>query len=1000
MLAAAAAPAFGATGQVSATPDSITVGKASQITLHLSPGAARAGVAVTPWQPTVAGTAALDHKARALAAGNGVLAVAGDNGVVLLDGGAASGTELGRFPIDDTCPALRVHGDVAYVACRDTGLWLVDIHNPRVPRRLARIHALSVTDFAVAGKYLAVLHGKFITTYDVGVPAKPRQVAEQRLDAPGRALAAGAHTTVFAALGSRGLAAFQVQKDGRLAPRGRYVTTAAAVNVAVADGLAYVALGSRGVIVLDVTDPMHLHWRGSYHRLGRVWQMAATGDRLYAADRASRVYVLDVRRPGRPNILAARRFSGPVRAVAATGRGRAWVLTPHALDLTDFSGSVPAYSNENFDVGEGVNFGGIRRGVIRGNVVYTADWFSGIHLFDIKDPTHPRLLSSLHIPGSAKGIVVKGDYAFVADDDHGLQVVDISDPFRPADVARLNTPGLAYIPFLAGDRLYLASHGGGFQIIDVSRPRKPRLLASQSTPDRAWAVRVRAGTAYVADDAAGLLTFDVHDPRHIRPLGAFRPGGYAEDVVVHGGYVLVAFFDQGLYVVDIRDPRHPKAVAHLALPGNTRGIDVQGKTAYIADWLAGVQTVDITDPRHPRLLGGYDTDGAAWGVRVRGSYAYVMDWWGGFTVLNISNPRRPRLAGRYQDRGRTCQALAGKKFLYVASGKGGLQVFDRKTPLNPIWVTGLDLKGRTSALWLHRPYLYAAGEGGGLTVIDDRDPYQPRPLGRLDLNLDSPLLAGDDQGHLYLYSRGTGISVIDASHPRSPRRVAVIGTPANGLWVMHGTLYVATPRHGVQGYDITEPARPRPKVMWAAPGPATAVTGSGSRLFLAVAGKGVYTLEENGDALAQTALFPLPAAVADMAVAQGHLLVSQRRGGLWDFAIEPDGRLRSTAFYPILHTATRLSAAGATAYVGGGAGPTAVAWWPGLAVSAPTDRGIRLTLSAKLPRGDYGVELLSGDGHHTLTPRAFRVHLPRHGEHPFTMKDFRKAYKRWRRKHP
>ncbi|HKJ76794.1 MAG TPA: hypothetical protein VKA64_06280 [Gammaproteobacteria bacterium] len=412
-----------------------------------------------------------------------------------------------------------------------------------------------------------------------------------------------------------------------------------------------------------------------------------------------------------------------------------------------------------------------------------------------------------------------------------------------------------------------------------------------------------------------------------------------------------------------------------------------------------MQTVDIADPRRPRLLGGYDTDGAAWGVRVRGHHAYVMDWWGGFTVLDVSDPARPRPAGRYHDRGRTRQAVPGVKFLYVASGRGGLQVYDRKTPLNPIWVTGLDLKGRTSALWLHRPYLYAAGEGGGLTVIDDANPYQPRPLGHLDLDLDSPLLAGDGQGHLYLYSRGTGISVIDASHPRAPRRVAVIGTPANGLWLMNKTLYVATPRHGVQGYDVSDPAQPRPRVMWAAPGPATAVTGRGSRLFLAVAGKGLYTLELNGNALAKTAFFPLPAAVADMAIAGDHLLVTQRRGGLWDFAIESDGRLRSTAFYPILHPATRLGVAGAAAYVGGGATPTAVSWWPGLKVSPSTEGSLGLTLPATLPRGGYGILLMGADGRRALTPLAFRIHLPRRSDHPFTMKDFRKAYKKWQQTH-
>ncbi len=196
----------------------------------------------------------------------------------------------------------------------------------------------SVTDFAVAGDYLAVLHGKRLTTYNIADPKAPRQTAERTLEAPGRALAADGRQ-LFAALGPRGLAAFQLQADGRLAARGRYPTTAAAVDVAVDDGLAYVALGERGVVIVDATDPSHLHWRGSYHRLGRVERLRVAGDRLYAANEASRVYLLNVRRPARPSIAAARRFAGPVRDVAVAGRGRAWVLTadgpgPHGLFRT------------------------------------------------------------------------------------------------------------------------------------------------------------------------------------------------------------------------------------------------------------------------------------------------------------------------------------------------------------------------------------------------------------------------------------------------------------------------------------------------------------------------------------------------------------------------------------------------------------------------------------------------------------------------------------------
>ena len=981
---------------VTVQPDHVADGKAATVTIHTPANLVNRQVALSPWQPHTLRTVSQPRLAAAMALSGNLMVTVGQGGLTIFDTTAAGTAAVGHFAIDDTCTGVHIVRHSAYAACATTGLWRVDISTPHAPRQTAHIDADPIADFAVTDDdHLYILSDRTLTAYTLTAGAVPRRIARTTLSAPANAVAALSRD-IFIAQGTGGLGVYRLNDADQLTPLSRYPTTGPALDVKLQGGFAYLALGDTGVLILDVNQPDRPRWVGSHHRLGRVLRVWPAGSHVYALNQTSMIYAVDSRNPARLSIDAARRYSQAVADLAVNRRGQVWVMNGVDLTLTDFTQPVPAYSNEIFDVGEGVNFGGIRRGVIVGDIVYVADWFSGIHLFDISDPLRPRLLSSLHIPGSPKGIVVRDGYAFVADDDHGLQVIDVHDAHRPRRVAHLQTAGLGYTPFLVGDRLYLASHRGGFQIIDVSDVRNPRQLSNYATPSKAWSIQVKDGIAYVADDAAGLLVLDVHDPAHIEPLASFDPGGDAEDVVLRDGYAFVAFFDQGFYILDVHDPRHPRQVAHLVTPGNARGIELHGDKAYLADWLAGLHVVDIHDLRHPHMLGTYDTDGAAWGVRVKGHYAYVMDWWGGFTVLDVNDPARPRLAARYHDRGTVRQIVPHDKFIYVAYGRGGLQVFDIKNPLNPIWVTGLDGHGRAAALWLHMPYLYLASEGHGLTVVDAHDPYNLKVVGDLNLDLSSPLIQGDGRGYIYIYDKHAGITVIDATRPQTPRRIAVIATEANALWVMQQTLYVGTPRHGIAVYDVSDPRHPRARTPLPESGEVTALSGAGGSLFMALKGRGLYTVKTSGDALKEVAHFPLSDTIADIAVVGNHLLATRSDGGLWDLVIAKQGALNSVAFYPILHPSTHVGIGGRTAYVAGGTTPTAVAWLPGLALSAQDAGSTRLTLPKDLPRGRYDVTLITADGRRHTTPGALTVALPRKSGPAFTMEDFQKALKKLR----
>ena len=51
---------------------------------------------------------------------------------------------------------------------------------------------------------------------------------------------------------------------------------------------------------------------------------------------------------------------------------------------------------------------------VSGDHAYVADWTAGLEVFNIQDPTHPRLVGNFRETTTAQGVCVSGNYAYVA----------------------------------------------------------------------------------------------------------------------------------------------------------------------------------------------------------------------------------------------------------------------------------------------------------------------------------------------------------------------------------------------------------------------------------------------------------------------------------------------------------------------------------------------------------------------------------------------------------
>lgn len=967
-------------------PDHIPFGSASEIRMRLSAGS-NDQIALMPGGPFIKQTLSLPARSHDIAVYNGVaLLAAGEQGLLLVDTKAAGQLKLlGHDASLGKVTRVQAVQGRAWLVTDQNELVGLDVGKPAKPLVLGRYRAdQTITDFALQDGYAyLLLGGSSIAVLDVHVPQQPVEVSRIKLEGIAKKLFVSGER-IYAAQPAFGLTIVDAHDKTHLALAGRHALNGGVAEVSVQDNIALLARGVNGVTLYDVTDAGHIRWLGSHSRLGHVEGIARSGQRVVVWNDRAEVISLDISKPALPVIAAAQQGVSALTAQWLDDNN-VLALSAAGLHSIDFAATPVQFSNENLDSGQGVNLGGERRLFIAGDIAYVADWFSGLHLYDISAPAHPRLLSSFHTAGSAKGVVVRDGYAFVADDDHGLQVVDVRDALHPVQVANLPTRGLAYTPKLAGNLLYLASHRGGFQIIDVSDVRRPKMLANIDTPGKAWSLEVAGSTLYVADDAAGVLVFDVSDAKNPRQIGVFSPGGAAEDVVVRGDTAYAAFFDRGFYVLDISHPAQPRQIGHTPTPGNARAIELRGDLAYVTDWFAGVQVIDISNRAAPFIAGEFDTSGAAWGIAIKGNYAYVGDWWGGFVTLNIRNPNKPVLADRYQLRGAVLKIETQGKFAYAAMDNGGVQLFEMTNPLNPTWVTGVEIDGSITRLCADGARLYVAvgaGKDRGVVVIDIGDPFQAHRIDHIAIGAGVQHLAVA-AGKLYFSNaQGLGEIGLGGAAPAKPQYAAKI----NDFRVAGQRIYLATE----QGMAVLDD-RFNLMLQYPTASAAKLVRVVGSTVFLYGPEFGLSVLQLSDDQVLPLSSLASAARWSDFGVDQQMLYATGQDAEMWAIDIADLRHPKLQTVYPLTRAAGNIKVGNGTALLAGNDIITAVKLLPAVAVTRgeKIKNEIRVVLPDTMPAGTYHLIGVAPDGKRSVRYNALNVEMPRFSKPDITPEEFK-----------
>ncbi len=551
-------------------------------------------------------------------------------------------------PFTDTIQDIFIQGKTAFVAAGSAGLQIVDITNPAQPNILASIQSASFAEgIAVLGKTAYLANGATgINIIDVSDPKKPLQISTVNPD----------------------YYAFDIVCAGKYA---------------------YIAAGESGLLVLDIKDPSQPKEIAQLDTKGYAYEVVQSIRNLYIADAWEGVQVVDITNPAKPVLTTSIPTTGWSLGVSLSGKQLVSANGSQGFDLFDVSDPKKPVLQSTYLKEPSDGDTSIRRTVISGNAVFTADTVNGVRIVDITDPQTPTQLGLFSQLSYARRLTLNGDYAYVATANEGsMAVVNIADPLQPYQVSKFQADGISIDVVVNNNYATLGTFedmSNCYTLIDISDPAKPTLsdaIDLQSLLCGAPRQMAAQGNFVYSADEYGLSIYDLSDPGKITTASRIElqlEGHQTLAISVSGNYAYVGDAGAGLKIVDISDPANPKFITAYNYE-NTGSIFSTEDILFIGHYGEGISTAANSKPgTKPTFLGNYKTIGSVEETYVEDNLLIASEGSGGLEILDVSDPANLKLVQAVETPGFAWASVFSGDYLYTADGAAGVLIFKKQT---------------------------------------------------------------------------------------------------------------------------------------------------------------------------------------------------------------------------------------------------------------------------------------------------------------------------------
>jgi len=541
---------------------------------------------------------------------------------------------IAGIPFPGHLVRMDISGGYAYIANYDLGLHIVDISNPANPVQLGRFVTIKPTAISAQGNYVYLTNSNdySLEIIDVSNPYNPiiTGVYYFPYGSSRSEDIAVQDGYAFVADSANGLQIINVSDPAVPFLQGstgiEYVPTSIFVEGGFAYVVSYAGYGNSAFEIFDISDPSSPSLSGTYlDIISKYTDLSVSGNYAFVTNRWEMftMRIFDVSNPSNPTIYSTFIYGGwgahsisledtlaclgNIRPVTLTVVDISYLLGPTAIgyysaigDIRDIFvigdyGYVAAdepslLSLSLLDPSSPEIVGSIDRIeipdkiFIRDTLLYLANNYQGLEIFDISDPGNILFISQYYTYRTVS-VDVEGDYAYLANFNRGIEIVDISNPLAPVQAGFYDEyAGRFYDVAVAGNYAFVAcGPDSGFRILDVSNPADPVMIGGHNIPADARAIDISGQYAFAAAGPAGTLIFDISDLTNPVLVSQIDTPNLAKDVVAESNYMYVADTSSGLSIYDIQNISSPELSAAYNSAGQMLNIYLKGNYIYAAD---------------------------------------------------------------------------------------------------------------------------------------------------------------------------------------------------------------------------------------------------------------------------------------------------------------------------------------------------------------------------------------------------------------------------------
>lgn len=299
------------------------------------------------------------------------------------------------------------------------------------------------------------------------------------------------------------------------------------------------------------------------------------------------------------------RYSYEVRAIDKAGNASGFSESNPAQPTSCTAGAGLIPRGAIGGIGQIIDFAG------DSSLLAVTSTTSAVSLFNITDPTLPRLAGTIDLPGSEKAVALGSGFVYVAEQKGtstsrtvDLVAVDVRNAGAPRVVSRLALAGRALgigALGISGNLLYAHLTDAGVYAIDITNPAAVRALGTPAAVN-AGGFRLLAMTGRWVSwaEASGFAFLDVTDatrPREVASWPRSTQGAAAR------GHLVFEAKASSLNVSDLSNPSTWRQLSRVDLAEErANDVAVVGSRVFVGSLTSGIVEFDASNPASPRRV--------------------------------------------------------------------------------------------------------------------------------------------------------------------------------------------------------------------------------------------------------------------------------------------------------------------------------------------------------------------------------------------------------------